>query len=85
MTTVRTFLAAAAIAAVGAVSMPVSAQVVGIATGQQGSLGFKTGQALQLPNVPHNRLLLSLAHGFGHPLKTFGNPKLSAGGPLDLG
>ncbi|MBT6094480.1 MAG: TAXI family TRAP transporter solute-binding subunit [Rhodospirillaceae bacterium] len=46
MTTVRTFLAAAAIAAVGAVSMPVSAQVVGIATGQQGSLGFKTGQAV---------------------------------------
>jgi len=50
-----------------------------------GGLGFKTGQALQLPNVPHNRLMLSLAHGFGHPLKTFGNPKLSAGGPLDLG
>jgi hypothetical protein len=50
-----------------------------------GGLGFKTGRALQLPNVPHNRLLLSLAHGFGHHLKTFGNAKLSAGGPLDLG
>ena len=50
-----------------------------------GGLGFKTGRALQLPNVTHNRLLLSLAHGFGHHLKTFGNPRLSAGGPLDLG
>jgi len=50
-----------------------------------GGLGFKTGRALQLPNVTHNRLLLSLAHGFGHHLKTFGNPRLSVGGPLDLG
>jgi hypothetical protein len=49
-----------------------------------GGLGFKTGRALQLPNVSHNRLLLSLAHGFGHHLKTFGNAKLSHGGPLDL-
>ena len=50
-----------------------------------GGLDFKMGRALQLPNVTHNRLLLSLAHGFGHHLKTFGNPRLSAGGPLDLG
>jgi len=50
-----------------------------------GGLGFKMGRSLQLPNVPHNRLLLSLAHGFGHHLKTFGNDKLSHGGPLDLG
>ena len=50
-----------------------------------GGLGFKMGRALQLPNIPHNRLLLSLAHGFGHRLETFGNKKLSHGGPLDLG
>ena len=49
-----------------------------------GGLGFKMGRALQLPNVPHNRLLLSIAHGFGHHLKTFGNAHLSQGGPLDL-
>lgn len=49
-----------------------------------GGLGFKMGRSLQMPNVTHNRLLLSLAHGFGHHLKTFGNPRLSAGGPLDL-
>ena len=50
-----------------------------------GGLGFKMGRALQLTNLPHNRLLLSLAHGFGHRLETFGNNKLSHGGPLDLG
>ena len=47
--------------------------------------GFRMGRSLRLPNVPHNRLLLSLAHAAGHPLQTFGNPKLSAQGPLDLG
>jgi hypothetical protein len=50
-----------------------------------GGLGFKMGRALQLPNIPHNRLMLSLAHGFGHRLETFGNNKLSHGGPLNLG
>jgi hypothetical protein len=49
-----------------------------------GGLGFKMGRALQMPNVAHNRLLLSLAHGFGHHLKTFGNAQLSQGGPLNL-
>ena len=47
--------------------------------------GFRMGRSLRLPSVPHNRLLLALAHASGLPLKTFGNPKLSAGGPLDLG
>ncbi len=50
-----------------------------------GGLGFKMGRALHLPNVPHNRLMLSLAHGFGHHLKTFGNTRFSQGGLLDLG
>jgi hypothetical protein len=27
---------------------------------------------------------LSLAHAVGHPLDTFGNPKLCEGGPLNL-
>ena len=47
--------------------------------------GFRMGRSMSCENVPHNRFLLSLAHAVGHPLKTFGNPKLSAGGPLILG
>ena len=49
-----------------------------------GGLGFKTGRALKFTKEPHNRLLLSFAHGFGHNLKTFGNPTLCAKGPLTL-
>jgi hypothetical protein len=47
-----------------------------------GGLDFKMGRSLKLPNVAHNRLLLSLAHGMGHPLEKFGNPKFCEGGPL---
>jgi len=50
-----------------------------------GGLGFQTGRSLQYKGVPHNRLLLSLAHAFGHKLESFGNPSLSKAGPLDLG
>jgi len=32
--------------------------------------------------APHNRLLLSLAHGFGHRIPRFGNPDFCADGPL---
>ena len=49
-----------------------------------GGLGFKMGRSLHLPGVNHNRLLMSLAHGFGHNIKEFGEKKLSEGGPLDL-
>ncbi len=49
-----------------------------------GGLDFKTGRALKLPKVPHNRLLLALAHGFGHRIETFGNPNYCGGGPLSL-
>ena len=49
-----------------------------------GGLGFQTGRSLQFKSVTHNRLLLSLAHAFGHKLETFGNPHLSKGGPLEL-
>jgi len=50
-----------------------------------GGLGFKMGRSLKLKKEAHNRLLLSLAHGFGHRVERFGNPELSAGGPLNLG
>jgi hypothetical protein len=45
-------------------------------------LGFKMGRSLKYPRVPHNRLLLSLAHGFGHRIERFGNPALCGQGPL---
>jgi hypothetical protein len=32
--------------------------------------------------VPHNRLLLALAHGFGLHLETFGNPGFCKDGVL---
>ncbi|MCE2727618.1 MAG: DUF1552 domain-containing protein [Planctomycetaceae bacterium] len=48
-----------------------------------GGLGFTTGRALQFPGVPHNRLLLSLAHAMGHTdLVRFGNPDYCDAGPL---
>ena len=50
-----------------------------------GGLGFRTGRALAFDKQPHNRLLLSLAHAFGHRIPKFGNPSLCEGGPLDLG
>jgi hypothetical protein len=49
-----------------------------------GGLGFKMGRSLKLKKEAHNRLLLTLAHGFGHRLERFGNSELSAGGPLNL-
>ncbi|MBX9585234.1 MAG: DUF1552 domain-containing protein [Gemmataceae bacterium] len=49
-----------------------------------GGLDFKAGRALKFPRVPHNRLLMSLAHGFGHRVKTFGNPDFCGDGPLNL-
>ncbi len=50
-----------------------------------GGLGFRTGRALKFKKEPHNRLLMAIAKGFGHPMKTFGNPSLCEGGALDLG
>ncbi|MFM8359442.1 MAG: DUF1552 domain-containing protein, partial [Verrucomicrobiota bacterium] len=49
-----------------------------------GGLGFASGRSLQLALTPHNRLWLSIAHAFGHGLKTFGNPRLCEAGPLAL-
>jgi hypothetical protein len=45
-------------------------------------LDFKMGRSLRYKNVPHNRLLLALAHGFGHHITKFGNPNYSKDGPL---
>jgi hypothetical protein len=47
-----------------------------------GALDWQMGRSLKYKRVPHNRLLLSLAHGFGHEIKTFGNPDFCADGPL---
>lgn len=47
-----------------------------------GGFDYRMGRALEFPKVPHNRLLLSLAHGFGLDLERFGNPDYCAGGPL---
>lgn len=48
-----------------------------------GGLDYKMGRALKYGDVPHNRLLLSLAHGFGHEMPTFGNPDYCGDGPLN--
>jgi hypothetical protein len=46
-------------------------------------LDFKMGRSLKYPKVAHNRLLLSLAHGFGHRIEKFGNPDFCKNGPLN--
>jgi hypothetical protein len=45
-------------------------------------LDFKMGRSIKYPKVSHNRLLLSLAHGMGHRIKSFGNPDFCGEGPL---
>src|SRR6266478_8084248 len=45
-------------------------------------LDFKMGRSLRYPKLPHNRLLLALAHGFGHRLERFGNPSFCGDGVL---
>ncbi len=45
-------------------------------------LDFHMGRALKYVKVPHNRLLLSLAHGMGHRIDKFGNPNFCGQGPL---
>lgn len=47
-----------------------------------GGLDFKMGRSMKYPKIPHNRLLLSLAHGFGHEIDRFGNPDYCGDGPL---
>ncbi len=45
-------------------------------------LGFRMGRSLKYDRVTHNRLLMALAHGFGHHLETFGKAELCEGGVL---
>lgn len=45
-------------------------------------LDFQMGRSLKYKRTPHNRLLMSLAHGFGHHIERFGNPDFCADGPL---
>lgn len=47
-----------------------------------GGLGFRMGRSLRYRRAAHNRLLLSLAHAFGHEIKDFGNPRFCDDGPL---
>jgi hypothetical protein len=50
-----------------------------------GGAGFRTGRALDLRDVPHNRLWLTLAHAFGHvDLSSFGHRRYGTDGPLSL-
>ena len=50
-----------------------------------GNLGLPQGRSIQLEKTPHNRMLMALAHGFGHHLERFGNPDYCAAGPLLFG
>ena len=46
-------------------------------------LGFKGGRMVDAGGVPHNRLLLSIAHGMGlTDLSRFGNPDFCSDGPI---
>jgi hypothetical protein len=47
-----------------------------------GGLDFRMGRSLKFDKAPHNRLLMSLAHGFGHHIERFGNPDHCKRGPL---
>jgi hypothetical protein len=45
-------------------------------------LDFRMGRSIKYPKLPHNRLLLSLAHGMGHHIERFGNPNFCGQGAL---
>jgi hypothetical protein len=45
-------------------------------------LDFNMGRSLKYKHVPHNRLLVALAHGFGHHIESFGNPDFCKDGVL---
>lgn len=47
-----------------------------------GGLDFKMGRCVKYKKQPHNRLLMAFAHGFGHHVKTFGNPNQCGAGVL---
>ena len=47
-------------------------------------LDFNMGRSLKFGNVAHNRLLMSIAHGFGHHIDHFGKRDFCGDGPLSL-
>jgi hypothetical protein len=47
-----------------------------------GGLDFRMGRSLKYSRLPHNRLLLALAHGMGHRIDRFGNPDYCGDGIL---
>ena len=49
-----------------------------------GGLDFRMGRSLKLNRVPHNRMLMALAHGMGHRIRSFGNANFCGDGPLSL-
>jgi hypothetical protein len=46
-------------------------------------LGWKMGRSLKYQRQPHNRLLMAMAHSFGHRIDRFGNPDFCGAGPLN--
>ncbi len=52
--------------------------------GGEKATGFKMGRYEKMDKTAHNRLLLSIAHGMGHPLESFGTSMYCNGGPIDL-
>jgi hypothetical protein len=48
-----------------------------------GGLGWRMGRSLKFDRVPHNRLLMAMAHAFGHHIERFGNPDFCQEGPLN--
>jgi hypothetical protein len=48
-----------------------------------GGLDWKMGRSLKYKREPHNRLLMAIAHAFGHRVKSFGNPNHCGSGVLD--
>lgn len=48
-------------------------------------LGFDMGRSIKFDKVAHNRMLMSIAHGFGHHIETFGKKEFCEGGALSLG
>lgn len=47
-------------------------------------LDFDMGRSLKFNGIPHNRLLMSIAHGFGHHVEAFGKKDFCGDGPLSL-
>jgi hypothetical protein len=45
-------------------------------------LDFRMGRSVRYPRLPHNRLLMALAHGMGHRITQFGNPNFCGAGVL---